>query len=138
MPTTEERLDTLEAQVAQLLANQVTRAQFGEIGLQYDRSVAEQAEVNAGVEGRLDDLTRKISALGQGVAASDMATHTQGTASTSWVVNHNLGFQYPQPVFVNGSDEQITPTLITYTNANRLIADFAVAQSGVATIIKVS
>ena len=54
--------------------------------------------------------------------------HTQGSASSSWVINHNLGFK--PNVTVVDSAGNIVEGEITYTNTNSLTVSFASAFSG--------
>ena len=58
--------------------------------------------------------------------------HTQGAASNSWVVNHNLGFK--PNVTVVDSAGNIVEGEITYTNSNSLTVSFQSAFSGYAYI----
>jgi len=58
--------------------------------------------------------------------------HTQGAASNSWVVNHNLGFK--PNVTVVDSAGNIVEGEITYTNSNSLTVSFESAFSGYAYI----
>lgn len=54
--------------------------------------------------------------------------HTQGSVSSSWVINHNLGFK--PNVTVVDSGGTIYEGEITYTNANSLTVSFSQAFSG--------
>jgi hypothetical protein len=54
--------------------------------------------------------------------------HTQGVASNSWAITHNLSF-YPN-VTVQDSAGNIVEGEITYTNANSLTVSFSSAFSG--------
>ena len=54
--------------------------------------------------------------------------HTQGVASNTWVINHNLGF-YPN-LTVQDSAGTIYEGEITYTNSNSLTVTFSSAFSG--------
>ena len=54
--------------------------------------------------------------------------HTQGAASNSWVITHNLGFK--PNVTVVDSAGNIVEGEITYTNTNSLTVSFASAFSG--------
>jgi hypothetical protein len=58
--------------------------------------------------------------------------HTQGAASNSWVVNHNLGFK--PNVTVVDSAGNIVEGEISYTNSNSLTVSFQSAFSGYAYI----
>ena len=54
--------------------------------------------------------------------------HTQGSASDTWVINHNLGFK--PNVTVVDSAGTIYEGEITYTNSNSLTVSFSAAFSG--------
>jgi hypothetical protein len=54
--------------------------------------------------------------------------HTQGVASNSWVINHNLGFK--PNVTVVDSAGTIYEGEITYTNTNSLTVSFSASFSG--------
>lgn len=54
--------------------------------------------------------------------------HTQGSASDTWVINHNLGFK--PNVTVVDSAGTIYEGEITYTNTNSLTVSFSAAFSG--------
>lgn len=58
--------------------------------------------------------------------------HTQGSASSSWVINHNLGFK--PNVTVVDSAGNIVEGEIAYTNSNSLTVSFASSFSGYAYI----
>jgi len=55
-------------------------------------------------------------------------THTQGSASSSWVISHGLAF-FPN-VTVQDSAGNIVEGEIAYTNANSLTVSFSSAFSG--------
>lgn len=57
-------------------------------------------------------------------------SHTQGVASSSWVIAHNLNF-YPN-VTVQDSGGSIVEGEITYTNSNSLTVTFQASFSGIA------
>jgi len=54
--------------------------------------------------------------------------HTQGAVSSSWVINHNLGFK--PNVTVVDSAGTIYEGEITYTNSNSLTVSFSQSFSG--------
>lgn len=56
--------------------------------------------------------------------------YTQGSASNSWTINHNLGFK--PNVTVVDSAGNIVEGEITYTNSNSLTVSFAASFSGYA------
>jgi hypothetical protein len=55
-------------------------------------------------------------------------THTQGVSSTTWTINHGLGF-YPN-LTVQDSAGTIYEGEITYTNSDSLTVTFSSAFSG--------
>ena len=55
-------------------------------------------------------------------------THTQGVASDTWVINHNLNY-YPNISIVDSGGTVVIGN-ITYTNANRITVTFSGAFSG--------
>lgn len=73
-------------------------------------------------------ITRKVATV---------YTHTQGTASTTWSIAHNLG-QYPiVDVYVTseGSVQKIIPNGVTYVDANNCTVTFTSARAGHATVV---
>ena len=56
--------------------------------------------------------------------------HTEGTANSSWVITHNLGF-YPN-ITVKDSAGSIVEGEIVYNSANQVTLNFQAAFSGVA------
>ena len=54
--------------------------------------------------------------------------HTQGSASSSWVISHNLGFQ-PNVTIIDSAGN-IVEGEIAFTNTNSLTASFSTAFSG--------
>lgn len=54
--------------------------------------------------------------------------HTQGAVSSSWVINHNLGFK-PNVTIVDSAGT-IYEGEITYTNSNSLTVSFSQSFSG--------
>lgn len=63
------------------------------------------------------------------IAAQALAyQHTQGSASASWVITHNLGFM--PNVTVQDSAGNIVEGEIAYTSSNSLTVSFASAFSG--------
>ena len=82
------------------------------------------------------------TAIASGVAGSNVTyRHTQGAASTTWTINHNLGLVAPYicliQIFVDvgaGVHKMMMPSDITFTNANSLTVSFTSAQDGIAII----
>lgn len=63
------------------------------------------------------------------VVVPDLAyAHTQGTASATWTIVHNLDF-FPNVTVVD-SGGTIVEGEITYTNRNQVVLTFAAAFSG--------
>lgn len=60
-------------------------------------------------------------------------THYQTTLSTTWVVNHNLGYNPVVRVFVGVNEVQ--PLSIVHNNVNQLTITFSTAQTGQARAI---
>ena len=78
--------------------------------------------------------------IASGIAGSNTTyRHTQGAASTTWTINHNLGLVAPYvcliQIFVDvgaGVHKMMMPSDITFTNANSLTVSFTSAQDGIA------
>jgi hypothetical protein len=86
----------------------------------------ENAIANAALD-TTDDLTE--GATNKYFTVSKVSyDHTQGVASNSWVINHNLGFK--PNVTVVDSAGTIYEGEITYTNTNSLTVSFSAAFSG--------
>jgi hypothetical protein len=75
------------------------------------------------VSGHFDGLTKPTYAY----------THYQNSASTSWTIQHNLGYNPIVRVFVG--NQEVQPTTITFTNSNQVVVTFATAQVGYAQLI---
>lgn len=60
-------------------------------------------------------------------------TYYQTSASTTWTVNHNLGYNPIVRVFVG--TEEVQPATVTFPDVNNAIITFATAQMGVARFI---
>ena len=56
--------------------------------------------------------------------------HVQNTASTNWVVNHNLEYNYPSVIIYDVNNKVIIPEEITRVTNNQLTITFASAESG--------
>ena len=59
--------------------------------------------------------------------------HTQGTPSTSWTIDHNLGYE-PGGVSVVDSSGTIVTGTITYASVNQIVVSFTSAFGGKAYI----
>lgn len=55
-------------------------------------------------------------------------THTQGSASSTWTINHNLA-KFPSVTVIDSSDSVVEGD-ISYTNANSLVITFTASFSG--------
>ena len=80
------------------------------------------------------DGTTETITIPAGLRTGSSYIHTQSAASTTWVVDHDFGEQYPAVTVYNSSDEVVIPDSIAATNANRTTITFTSAQSGHATI----
>jgi hypothetical protein len=56
--------------------------------------------------------------------------HVQNTASTNWVVNHNLEYNYPSVIIYDVNNKVIIPEEIIRVTNNQLTITFASAESG--------
>lgn len=56
--------------------------------------------------------------------------HTQATAASTWLIDHNLGF-YPNVTVVDSSGDQVEGT-VTYTTLNQVRVMFSAAFAGLA------
>jgi hypothetical protein len=108
-------------------------------------NVATATLLGTGVLGDLSDVgsavptTTKQALIANGTtwnAVSIYYQHTEGTATTSWTVNHNLGQQFCNvtiAVDVNGDGsvyEVVIPQSITFTTVNQLVVTFNTAVKG--------
>jgi hypothetical protein len=55
-------------------------------------------------------------------------THYQSSASTSWVITHNLGYNPIVRVFIG--DQEVQPLTITHNSTNQVTITFSTAQVG--------
>lgn len=55
-------------------------------------------------------------------------THTQISASSSWIVNHNLGFKPNVSLYTMGGVEMLAN--VVHININQLIVQFSTATNG--------
>ena len=69
-------------------------------------------------------------------SAGNYFSHTQGGASGTWTVTHNLGFQYVNFAFYDASDILLTPSTMTATNSNSCVATFGGTPTGHGTVSK--
>jgi hypothetical protein len=71
-----------------------------------------------------------VSVGGISTGTSDRYLHTQNTSTGSWVIDHNLGYKYPNIDVYDGSDEQLIPQKVKAISVNRIQIDFATPTSG--------
>lgn len=69
----------------------------------------------------------------QGGAAQVFYTHTQGTSSPVWTINHNLN-GHPTAVVLDSAGTQCEGTF-TYPSTNTMVITFTASFSGIAYII---
>lgn len=67
-------------------------------------------------------------AAGPAGPAGSFYLHTQSSASTTWAVNHNLGFQ--PIVNVRDAGSVVVDADVVHTSANQLIVTFITPQTG--------
>lgn len=79
----------------------------------FDRRVWIAAEIVSGIAAWIP-MTQEINAY----------IHTQGDATNTWVVNHNLNTGTPAVQVYNTSDQMVIPTDITTISANQLEIEF--------------
>lgn len=133
----ETRVIDLETKVAQLQSDIVTRRQFSQLAKDYEDGLAELTDLFTNIRSRLDTFASKIATLGAAVGETTSYTHTQGGASTTWTIQHNLGYSYPIIVAADTSNVMLVPSTITFTSTNVVTLTFATAKSGYAIITKV-
>ena len=62
-------------------------------------------------------------------------THEQSSPNSTWIINHNLGNNYPVITVYDDTNEVVIPMEITSTNINRTTITFPVDVSGNATVV---
>lgn len=82
------------------------------------------------VAGRAVILTGSIEGITKPAYAVE---YVQSNASTSWVINHNLGYSPIAKIYVDG--QEIQPLAIVYNSSNQLTITFSSPQVGVAKLI---
>ena len=102
---------------------QGTQGTRGTQGVQGTTGTGIQGATGAGIQG-LQGVQGTSGAVSQTLAYA----HTQGSASNTWVITHNLNFM--PNVTVQDSAGNIVEGEITYTNTNSLTVSFASAFSG--------
>lgn len=68
-----------------------------------------------------------------GPGAPPVYTHDQPTPSTTWTIDHNLGFRYVNVVLLDASGEEFEADL-DYVNTNQLIVTHGIPLSGQAIV----
>ena len=102
---------------------QGTQGTRGTQGVQGTTGTGIQGATGTGIQG-LQGVQGTSGAVSQTLAYS----HTQGSASDTWVIAHNLNFM--PNVTVQDSAGNIVEGEIAYTNTNSLTVSFASAFSG--------
>ena len=69
-----------------------------------------------------------------GLSVGQKFLHEQTAASTTWTMNHNFDFKYPNVDVYDDDDNIVIPTSIVATSVNTLTATFGSAVAGVAII----
>ena len=67
--------------------------------------------------------------------ASGSYLHTEGSATTTWNVAHNLNVQYCAVEVFDSTDKQVIPDTITFTDSNNLVITFSTATAGKARVV---
>jgi hypothetical protein len=75
-----------------------------------------------------------VSVGGITTATADRFLFTATSATGSWVIDHNLGFKYPNIDVYDENDEQLIPQKVTVVSINQTQVDFATPTSGNAII----
>jgi len=60
-------------------------------------------------------------------------THFQSSSSTTWTINHNLGYNPIVRIFIG--NQEVQPLTITHINTNQVVITFNTAQVGYARLI---
>jgi hypothetical protein len=75
-----------------------------------------------------------VSVGGISTSSADRYLHTVTSATGSWVIDHNLGYKYPNIDVYDANDEQLIPLVVRAVSVNRIQVDFATPTSGNAII----
>ena len=75
-----------------------------------------------------------VSVGGITTATADRFLFTATSATGSWVIDHNLGYKYPNIDVYDEDDEQLIPQVVKAVSVNRIQIDFATPTSGNAII----
>jgi len=71
-----------------------------------------------------------VNGAGQFVNKPIFYMHDQSSASTTWVVTHNLGQKYANVTIVDDTDEVVLPQSVTFNTANQLTVTFNSSVAG--------
>jgi hypothetical protein len=75
-----------------------------------------------------------VSVGGITTATADRFLFTATSATGSWVIDHNLGYKYPNIDVYDNNDEQLIPQKVKAVSVNRIQIDFSTPTSGNAII----
>lgn len=75
-----------------------------------------------------------VSVGGISTGTADRLLHTQDAPTGSWVIDHNLGYKFPNVDVYDSNDEQLIPQKIKAVSVNRIEIDFISPTSGHAII----
>lgn len=89
-----------------------------------------QVTLNVPAQGRAVVLTGHFDG---NVKPTYSYTHYQTNASTSWVINHGLGYNPILRVFIG--NQEVQPSSITHDSVNQVTITFSTAQVGYARLI---
>jgi hypothetical protein len=81
--------------------------------------------------GRLTSLESKTgSYVTTGSIISDRYLHVQNALTSSWVIDHNLNYKFPNIDVYDSNDEQLIPQKVKAISENRVQIDFVTPTSG--------
>ena len=75
-----------------------------------------------------------VSVGGISTGTADRFLYTQNTPTGSWIIDHNLGYKFPNIDVYDVNDEQLIPQKVKAVSLNRIQIDFATPTSGNAII----
>ena len=75
-----------------------------------------------------------VSVGGISTGTADKFLHTQNAPTGSWIIDHNLGYKFPNIDVYDVNDEQLIPQKVKAVSLNRIQIDFATPTSGNAII----
>jgi hypothetical protein len=75
-----------------------------------------------------------VSVGGITTATADRFLFTATSATSSWVIDHNMGYKYVNIDVYDNNDEQLIPQKVTAVSVNRTQVDFSLPTSGNAII----